>query len=87
MSLSNTGTNISDCSITSINDLGIWILVDDKEYFLPFRDYPGFKEAPINQILNVQWLKPSQLRWDSLDIDVELHSLLKPESFPLIYRS
>lgn len=87
MSLSGTGTNISDCNITSINDLGLWILLNDREYFLPFRDYPGFKEASIDQIFKVQWIKPSQLRWEDLDIDVELEALAKPESFPLIYKA
>jgi len=87
MSLSGTGTNISDCNITAINDLGLWILLNDREYFLPFRDYPGFKEASIDQIFKVQLIKPSQLRWEDLDIDVELEALAKPESFPLIYKA
>jgi len=87
MILSNTGTNISDCKITAINDLGLWILLDDREYFLPFLDYPGFKEASIDQIFKVQWIKPSQLRWEALDIDIEIEALSKPDSFPLIYKA
>ena len=87
MSSSKTGTNISDCNITAINDLGLWILLNDREYFLPFLDYPGFREASIDQIFNVQWIKPSQLRWEALDIDVEIEALSKPDAFPLIYKA
>ena len=82
----NTGTDISDCKLTSINDLGLWILISDKEYFIPFAKYPGFTESSIDQIFKIRFLPPSQLRWEDLDIDIELDALAKPESFPLIYK-
>jgi len=28
--------------LKGINDLGFWALVEEKEYFIPFSDYPGF---------------------------------------------
>lgn len=86
MNLSKSGTDISGCKLTSINDLGMWILVGDKEYFIPFTDYPGFKESSIDQIFKIRFYPPSQLHWEKLDIDIELEALSKPESFPLIYR-
>jgi hypothetical protein len=61
-------------------------MVGDKEYFIPFTDYPGFKESSINQIFKIRFLPESQLHWEELDIDIELEALSKPESFPLIYR-
>jgi hypothetical protein len=36
--------------ITNIEQLGFWVLVDDKEYFVPFADYPVFLGASIQQI-------------------------------------
>jgi hypothetical protein len=82
---SESGTNISDCNITSINDLGIWILIENKEYFIPFSDYPGFKKASLNQIFQIRFLPPSQLHWEEIDVDIELEALMFPEFFPLIY--
>jgi hypothetical protein len=84
--LSKSGTDISAGNITSINDLGFWILIDDKEYFVPFSHYPSFKDASINQILKFSFLPPSQLRWDELDMDIELQALMLPEFFPLSYK-
>ena len=83
---SKSGTDILDCNITSINDLGIWILIEDKEYFIPFSEYPGFKNASLNQVFNVRFLPPSQLYWEEIDVDIELKALVQPESFSLIYK-
>ena len=86
MNLSQGGTSTSACNISGINDLGFWVLVEDKEYFIPFSDYPGFKESSVNQILNVRYLPPSQLQWEDIDMDIELQALVQPESFPMIFK-
>ncbi len=86
MSLSITGTGISDSNVTNITDLGFWVMIADKEYFIPFSHYPAFRHATINQIVSVTFLSSSQLSWKDLDIDIELEALEKPESFPLIYQ-
>lgn len=74
------------CNVTSIYDLGFWILVEDKEYFVPFSDYPGFMDSSVNQILAVHFSPPSQLYWKELDLDIELAALANPESFPLVFK-
>ena len=86
MDSSKSGTSTSACNITGINDLGIWVLVEDKEYFIPFSDYPGFKDSSVNHIFNLRFFPPSQLHWKELDIDIELNALAQPESFPLVYK-
>ncbi|MEI6900482.1 MAG: DUF2442 domain-containing protein [Bacteroidota bacterium] len=86
MNSSISGTAISACSITNINELGFWILVDEKEYFVIFEHYPGFKDASVRKILNVHFSPPEQLYWKDLDIDIELPALTNPEQFPLIFR-
>jgi len=86
MSLTKNGIDILECKLTSINDIGFWVLVGDKEYFIPFADYPGLKESSIDQIFQIQFLPPSQLHWKNLDIDIELEALSKPESFPLLFQ-
>jgi len=75
-----------NCKLTSINDIGFWVLVNDKDYFVPFADYPRFKESSIDQIFQIKFLPPSQLYWKDLDIDIELQALSEPGSFPLIFK-
>ena len=86
MDSSQNGICISEYSVTNISDLGFWLLAGDKEYFVPFKEYPGFKDASVNQIFNFNFLPPFQLRWEALDIDIELQALSQPESFPLVFR-
>ncbi len=86
MDLSQNGIYISEYSVTNISDLGFWVLADDKEYFIPFKEYPGFKDASVKQIFSFRFIPPAQLRWESLDIDIELQALSQPESFPLVFR-
>ncbi len=86
MDSSKSGIDISVCSITGINDLGLWVLVEEKEYFVPFAEYPGFKDSSVNQILNIKYLPPSQLHWDEIDMDIELQALVKPEAYPLVFK-
>ena len=86
MDSSKSGTSTSICNITGINDLGFWVLVNDKEYFIPFLNYPGLKDSSINQIFNIKFYPPSQLHWKDLDIDIELNALTRPESFPLTFK-
>jgi hypothetical protein len=74
------------CEITGISALGFWLLVDDSEYFVPFADYPAFKEATVVQIYTVQQLGPRQFHWPELDVDIELDALQYPERFPLQFR-
>jgi hypothetical protein len=64
---------------------GLWLLVDDREYFVPFADYPIFQQATVAQIYAVQRLSPTQFHWLELDVDIELDALEHPEHFPLIY--
>ena len=80
------GTNISSSEVTSIGSHGFWLLVDSHEYFIPFSDYPIFKNATVKQILNLRRLGPDQYHWPDLDADVELEALETPERYPLPWR-
>lgn len=86
MSSEPLGINISLSEVTSISALGFWLLVDDQEYFVPFADYPAFREATVAQIYAVQQLSPTQFYWPDLDIDIELEALEHPERFPLMFQ-
>ena len=72
--------------ITNITAFGLWLLVDDQEYFVPFSDYPVFQEATVAQICSIQRLSPRQFHWPEIDADIELDALETPERFPLQFR-
>jgi len=80
------GKKNSEVEVSHINAHGLWLCIKDKEYFLPYSDFPWFKEGKIKEILNVQLLHGYHLYWPELDIDLEIDSLENPQSYPLIYR-
>jgi hypothetical protein len=83
---SQPGTSISPGEVTNIEPLGFWILVDDREFFILFADYPVFQQASIRQILQVERLSPTQLHWPDLDADIEIEALVQPEHYPLTFK-
>ena len=80
------GKSISEAEVTNIDTLGLWLLVHDKEYFLPYGEYPWFRDARVRDILNVTLVRKDHLHWPALDVDLCVESLEHPESFPLTYR-
>ena len=81
------GKNISEIEVTSISLHGIWIFINNKEYFLPFECFPWFKDAKIAEIYNVQLLHDSHLYWEMLDIDLSIDQLVNPDKYPLVYKA
>jgi len=65
---------------------GFYLLVDDREYFMPFADYPVFQTATVAQIYAVRRIGPTQFHWPELDADIELDALERPEAYPLKFR-
>ena len=66
------GKSTSLVEINNISKFGIWLLANGKEYFLPYDDYPWFKSATVEDILDVQLLHKNHLHWSALDVDLEL---------------
>ena len=81
------GRNTSNVEVQDISKFGIWLLLDQTEYFLPFKHFPWFKNAKLSQIYNVKFLQGVHLYWPDLDIDLEIESLRHLEAYPLIYKS
>jgi hypothetical protein len=61
------------------------VFVGGKEYFLPYQEFPWFNNATLAQILEVTILHGHHLRWEELDVDLDLRSLQQPEAYPLVY--
>jgi len=78
------GNAISKAEVSNISAHGLCLFAGDSEYFLPFDQYPWFKDAKLDEILDVQLLHEFHLHWPELDIDIELDSLQNPEKYPLI---
>jgi hypothetical protein len=86
MTSSQPGSSISLNEVTNIEPLGFWVLVDDREYFIPFADYPVFQGASIQQIFQIRRVSPTQLHWPDLDADIEIEALEQPEHYPLVFK-
>jgi hypothetical protein len=63
---------------------GFWIFINGTERFLPFEEFPWFRDATIGQLTHVETPSPHHLYWPALDVDLALESLDHPERFPLI---
>ncbi len=70
--------------VTNISGHGLWILADDREFFLPYDQFPWFKDKTISDITNVKSFGGSHLYWENLDIDLSLDMIEHPERYPLI---
>lgn len=75
-----------EIEVTNISQHGFWLLVDDRELFVGFKEFPWFKEATISTILHVERLSIDHLYWPDLDVDLSIESIEHPERFPLIYK-
>jgi hypothetical protein len=80
-----SGTSTSEAEVTNIDRFGFWLLVNDREYFLSYKEYPWFRSATVEGITNVKFLRPNHLHWPALDVDLSIESLEHPEDFPLVY--
>ena len=86
MSLELPGVVTSVSEVTDITAKGFWLWVDDREYFVPFDDYPVFLDATVAQIYAVERLGPEQFYWPALDADIELAALETPAHYPLQFQ-
>lgn len=80
------GNSTLAAEITHISQHGVWILLNDRELFMSFHDFPWFRHASIAAIHAVEWLNPRHLYWPQLDVDLLVESIEQPERFPLLAR-
>ena len=87
MILSKLGKNTLKAEVSHISSYGVWLLVFNKEYFLPYSEFPWFKKAKTSKVRDVVMLNDRHLYWPQLDVDLELESLRNRKKYPLIYHS
>ena len=79
----NGGTNTS-VKVHAIVSNGILIEVKGNTYFLPYQSNPWFEHATVSDIFNVEMFGNEGIRWNALDVDLAIDSLIHPEKYPLI---
>jgi len=87
MKLQKRGSVTSEPEILNISKFGLWLLVQDQEYFLPFSEFPWFHKATVQDIHEVRLVGNKYLNWPKLDVDLSLESLGNLEKFPLKYKA
>lgn len=75
--------SISQAEVTNISQHGFWVLVDGRELFLPFDEFPWFKAAAVQAIHNVERPQPEHLYWPDLDVDLTIDSIEHPKRYPM----
>lgn len=84
---SRLGTNTSEVEVTNVSRHGFWILVGAQEYFLPYDEFPWFRKASIEEIVEVEQPMPGHFHWPLLDVDLGVDSIEHPERYPLKARA
>jgi hypothetical protein len=80
----SASTNTSAVEVTNISQHGFWVLVKEEELFLPFAEFPWFRDVAIGKILRVELPSQDHLYWPELDVDLSVESIRNPAAFPLI---
>ena len=78
------GNNTFAVEVTNISQHGIWLFMHDKEVFMPYEDFPWFKEQPIKSVLNVIELSPDHYYWPDIDIDLTREIIENPDNYPFV---
>lgn len=78
------GRGTSSVEVTNVAVHGVWLLVDDRELFLPYEEFPWFRNATVSQVVNVTRFGPENLHWPDLDVDLSIDSIEHPERYPLV---
>jgi len=81
------GKRTSVVEVTNVSLHGLWLLLGERELFLPFDKFPWFRDAPIAKLVRVELPSPDHLYWPGLDVDLAVESIEHPERFPLVSKA
>ena len=84
--ISKQNTKHTSVSVRTIMPDGIFLTVYGSDYYLSYNRLPWFRNAKISDIFNVEMIGDEAIRWDALDIDLEIDSLRYPERYPLVMK-
>jgi hypothetical protein len=81
------GTDTSGVELSNVSQYGLWLLVDGSEYYLPFEDFPWFRDATIAQLSRIERPTRDHFYWPELDVDLSLSIIERPKDSPLVSRA
>ena len=81
------GNSTLTVEVTNISAHGVWILAHNKELFMPYEDFPWFRDQTVKAIINVEEQSPVHYYWPDIDVDLTEEIIEHPERFPLIAKS
>ena len=81
------GNNTLAVEVTNIAAHGVWLLADGKELFMPYNDFPWFKDQPVKSIINVEEQSLGHFYWPDIDVDLTREMIEHPNRFPLKAKS
>ncbi len=83
MSSSQPEKNTSPIEVTHVSEHGIWLFAHGEELFLPYEEFPWFKDADGGKVQNVEEPSPGHFYWPDLDVDLGVETIRHPERLPL----
>ena len=84
MKSATPGPGTSPAEVTNVSPHGFWLFIGERELFVPFNQFPWFREASVREITNVLLPSPHHLYWPDLDVDLAVESIEHPEKYPLV---
>ncbi|NOT14322.1 MAG: DUF2442 domain-containing protein [Methylotenera sp.] len=81
------GISTSEIEVSLASNKGFWLLLDAEELFVPFSEFPWFKQASIEAVTTVEKPSSNHLYWPLLDIDLSVESIRNPSAFPLLSKA
>jgi hypothetical protein len=80
------GRSISAAELLNVSAHGFWLFLAPlgRELYLPFREFPWFREATIAELCHVEVEHDHILRWPDLDIDLDVARIEQPDHYPLV---
>jgi hypothetical protein len=70
-----------------VSPRGFWLLIRGRELFVPFAEFPWFRDASVAEIAAVEQPGVGHLYWPLLDIDLAVDSIEHPARYPLVSRA
>lgn len=81
------GAHTLEVEVSLVSGKGFWLLLDNEELFVPYTEFPWFKQATVEQIATIDRPSGGHLYWPLLDVDLAVASIRDPASFPLVSQS
>jgi len=72
--------------VLGITTHGLWLLAQEEEHFLSFKQFPWFENAAVSAVFNVEKLGRDGFCWPDLDVDLSMDGINHPEKYPLVAR-